>query len=151
MWPSCQNLVSFWRWIMPNSQKKILRLYFDFEKFQNSWFRFDDEDDDQDLDDTTRSRQDLSRSISILTYEAVEEIDLEFTRPIIILGPLKDRLNDDLMREYPNRYNKQHCTWMGLNNHWQWIWVGLDRVFPIQQGLVASTRSTVETIILLLA
>ncbi len=25
----------------------------------------------------------------MLTYEAVEEIDLEFTRPIIILGPMK--------------------------------------------------------------
>ena len=42
--------------------------------------------------------------MTILTYEPVQEIDLEFTRPIIILGPLKDRLNDDLMREYPNRF-----------------------------------------------
>ena len=29
------------------------------------------------------------REGSILTYEPVEEIDLEFTRPIIILGPMK--------------------------------------------------------------
>ena len=40
----------------------------------------------------------------MLTYEAVQEIDLEYTRPVIILGPLKDRLNDDLMREFPSRF-----------------------------------------------
>ena len=37
---------------------------------------------------------------AVLTYEAVQEIDLEFTRPVIILGSLKDRINDDLMREF---------------------------------------------------
>ena len=42
--------------------------------------------------------------ISVLTYEPVQEIDLEFTRPVIILGPLKERINDDLMREYPERF-----------------------------------------------
>lgn len=42
--------------------------------------------------------------MAVLTYEPVQEIDLEFTRPVIILGPLKDRLNDDLMREYPARF-----------------------------------------------
>ena len=36
--------------------------------------------------------------------EPVEEIDLQFTRPVIILGPLKDRINDDLMREFPERF-----------------------------------------------
>ena len=35
-----------------------------------------------------RSRED-GREGGMLTYEAVEEIDLEFTRPIIILGPMK--------------------------------------------------------------
>ena len=44
------------------------------------------------------------RSMHVLTYEAVQEIDLEYTRPVIILGPLKDRLNDDLMREFPSRF-----------------------------------------------
>ena len=29
------------------------------------------------------------REVSILTYETVEEIDLEYTRPIIVLGPMK--------------------------------------------------------------
>ena len=31
-------------------------------------------------------------------------VDLEFTRPVIILGPMKDRINDDLMREFPDRF-----------------------------------------------
>ena len=34
----------------------------------------------------------------------MEEIDLQFTRPVIILGPMKDRINDDLMREFPERF-----------------------------------------------
>ena len=34
----------------------------------------------------------------------MEEIDLQFTRPVIILGPLKDRINDDLMREFPENF-----------------------------------------------
>ena len=34
----------------------------------------------------------------------MEEIDLQFTRPVIILGPLKDRINDDLMREFPESF-----------------------------------------------
>ena len=40
----------------------------------------------------------------MLTYEAVQEIDLEYTRPVIILGALKDRVNDDLMREWVNEW-----------------------------------------------
>ena len=50
-----------------------------------------------------RSRDD-GRDGQILTYEPVEEIDLQFTRPVIILGPMKDRINDDLMREFPDRF-----------------------------------------------
>ncbi len=37
-----------------------------------------------------RSRDEVRES-SILTYETVEEIDLEYTRPIIVLGPMKVR------------------------------------------------------------
>ena len=52
----------------------------------------------------SRGRSDLVSTPSVLTYEPVSEIDLEFTRPVILLGPLKDRLNDDLMREFPARF-----------------------------------------------
>ena len=50
------------------------------------------------------SRLEGGRENHILTYEPVEEIDLQFTRPVIILGPMKDRINDDLMREFPERF-----------------------------------------------
>ena len=63
-------------------------------------------------------------NIIFLTYQPVKEIDIEFTkfrissskfmswyvwtfapcRPVIILGPMKDRINDDLMREFPERF-----------------------------------------------
>jgi hypothetical protein len=36
------------------------------------------------------------REASILTYETVEEIDLEYTRPIIVLGPMKVRIHSPL-------------------------------------------------------
>ena len=51
-----------------------------------------------------RSRDEGTGRPLVLTYEPVQEIDLEFTRPVIILGFLKDRLNDDLMREFPDRF-----------------------------------------------
>ena len=62
----------------------------------------------------SRGRDDGRSSASslpptILTYEAVQEIDLEFTRPVIVLGPLKDRVNDDLMREVRLRLHPPIC------------------------------------------
>lgn len=41
---------------------------------------------------------------TILTYEAVAQQELQYTRPVIILGPLKDRLNDDLIQEFPEKF-----------------------------------------------
>ena len=40
----------------------------------------------------------------ILSYECVAQQELRYTRPIIILGPLKDRLSDDLIQDFPNKY-----------------------------------------------
>ncbi|KAL3847162.1 hypothetical protein ACJMK2_018088 [Sinanodonta woodiana] len=40
----------------------------------------------------------------ILSYEAVVQQELKYTRPVIILGPLKDRLNDDLISEFPEKF-----------------------------------------------
>ncbi|XP_029648068.1 disks large homolog 2 isoform X10 [Octopus sinensis] len=40
----------------------------------------------------------------ILSYEAVIQQELKYTRPVIILGPLKDRINDDLISEFPDRF-----------------------------------------------
>lgn len=44
------------------------------------------------------------REESILSYEAVTQQEISYARPVIILGPLKDRVNDDLISEYPERF-----------------------------------------------
>ncbi|XP_021694503.1 disks large 1 tumor suppressor protein isoform X3 [Aedes aegypti] len=41
---------------------------------------------------------------NILSYESVQRLQISYTRPVIILGPLKDRINDDLISEYPNKF-----------------------------------------------
>lgn len=40
----------------------------------------------------------------ILSYESVAQEEITYARPVIILGPLKDRINDDLISEYPDRF-----------------------------------------------
>ena len=31
-------------------------------------------------------------------------ISVKYMRPVIVLGPLKDRVNDDLMAEFPDKF-----------------------------------------------
>lgn len=38
---------------------------------------------------------------AVLSYEAVVDTPINYVRPVVILGPLKDRINDDLISEYP--------------------------------------------------
>ncbi|ENN80236.1 hypothetical protein YQE_03338, partial [Dendroctonus ponderosae] len=41
---------------------------------------------------------------TVLSYEAVQQMQIQYTRPVIILGPLKDRINDDLISEFPEKF-----------------------------------------------
>ncbi|XP_041111896.1 disks large homolog 3-like isoform X7 [Polyodon spathula] len=41
---------------------------------------------------------------TILSYEPVMRQEIHYTRPVIILGPMKDRINDDLISEYPHKF-----------------------------------------------
>ncbi|XP_048400721.1 disks large homolog 3 isoform X5 [Stegostoma tigrinum] len=41
---------------------------------------------------------------TVLSYEAVTRLEIHYARPIIILGPMKDRINDDLISEFPNKF-----------------------------------------------
>ena len=50
-----------------------------------------------------RNEDDISSS-PIVSYELVQEIEIDYTRPVVILGPLKDRVNDELISEYPERF-----------------------------------------------
>jgi len=83
-------------------QKISFSRKFPFMKSRERLNKLDDEDSFEN-GSNHRSRDD-GRDGQILTYEPVEEIDLQFTRPVIILGPMKDRINDDLMREFPDRF-----------------------------------------------
>nr|XP_060623178.1 disks large homolog 1-like isoform X3 [Anolis sagrei ordinatus] len=40
----------------------------------------------------------------ILSYEPVSQQEVSYTRPVIILGPMKDRINDDLISEFPDKF-----------------------------------------------
>lgn len=41
---------------------------------------------------------------NVLSYEAVRQVTVQYARPVIILGPLKDRINDDLISEFPDKF-----------------------------------------------
>ncbi|XP_041034666.1 disks large homolog 4-like [Carcharodon carcharias] len=45
-----------------------------------------------------------SRDERVLSYEAVLQMEVHYARPIIILGPTKDRVNDDLLSEFPDKF-----------------------------------------------
>ncbi|XP_027006459.1 disks large homolog 2 isoform X21 [Tachysurus fulvidraco] len=48
---------------------------------------------------TMRSQEDV-----ILSYEPVIRQEIHYARPVIILGPMKDRINDDLISEFPDKF-----------------------------------------------
>ncbi|XP_057666210.1 disks large 1 tumor suppressor protein isoform X31 [Diorhabda carinulata] len=41
---------------------------------------------------------------NVLSYEPVQQLLINYTRPVIVLGPLKDRINDDLISEFPDKF-----------------------------------------------
>ncbi|XP_056591899.1 disks large homolog 2 isoform X7 [Triplophysa dalaica] len=48
---------------------------------------------------TLRSQEEV-----ILSYEPVIRQEISYARPVIILGPMKDRVNDDLISEFPDKF-----------------------------------------------
>jgi len=40
----------------------------------------------------------------ILSYEAVKKTSLDYVRPIVILGPMKDRIMEDLIQDHSDRF-----------------------------------------------
>ncbi|XP_043384296.1 disks large homolog 2 isoform X8 [Chelonia mydas] len=57
------------------------------------------EQSEQETSDPERGLEDC-----ILSYEPVTRQEINYTRPVIILGPIKDRLNDDLISEFPDKF-----------------------------------------------
>ncbi|XP_052455511.1 disks large homolog 1-like isoform X3 [Carassius gibelio] len=40
----------------------------------------------------------------VLSYETVAQQEVSYARPVIVLGPMKDRINDDLISEFPDKF-----------------------------------------------
>ncbi|XP_069825813.1 disks large homolog 2 isoform X10 [Dendropsophus ebraccatus] len=57
------------------------------------------EQSEQETSDPDRGQEDC-----ILSYEPVTRQEINYTRPVIILGPMKDRINDDLISEFPDKF-----------------------------------------------
>lgn len=56
------------------------------------------------LDESMESKESNTAEASIVSYELVQQIEIDYTRPVIVLGPLKDRINDELISDFPERY-----------------------------------------------
>nr|XP_048309950.1 disks large homolog 1 isoform X15 [Myodes glareolus] len=54
---------------------------------------------EQETSDADRGQEEY-----VLSYEPVNQQEVNYTRPVIILGPMKDRVNDDLISEFPDKF-----------------------------------------------
>ncbi|XP_036161210.1 disks large homolog 3 isoform X3 [Myotis myotis] len=60
-----------------------------------------------DSESSSRTRQthgSEGQEDTILSYEPVTRQEIHYARPVIILGPMKDRVNDDLISEFPHKF-----------------------------------------------
>ncbi|KAF2979189.1 hypothetical protein EK904_004213 [Melospiza melodia maxima] len=54
---------------------------------------------EQETSDIDRGQEEY-----VLSYEPVNQQEVSYTRPVIVLGPMKDRINDDLISEFPDKF-----------------------------------------------
>ncbi|XP_034563270.1 disks large homolog 1-like [Notolabrus celidotus] len=71
--------------------------------------RAQDRSDQDDKELVTSGTSDSESSSSgqeetLLTYQPVMQQEVNYTRPVIVLGPMKDRVNDDLISEFPDKF-----------------------------------------------
>ncbi|XP_035863227.1 disks large homolog 4-like isoform X5 [Sander lucioperca] len=71
--------------------------------------RSQDRSDQDDKELVTYGTSDNESSSSgqeetLLTYQPVIQQEVSYTRPVIVLGPMKDRINDDLISEFPDKF-----------------------------------------------
>ncbi|XP_040000741.1 disks large homolog 1-like isoform X15 [Xiphias gladius] len=57
-----------------------------------------------DISDDMLSKGHSGQEEYVLSYEPVIQQEVNYTRPVIILGPMKDRINDDLISEFPDKF-----------------------------------------------
>ncbi|KAM7013174.1 disks large homolog 4-like [Tautogolabrus adspersus] len=71
--------------------------------------RSQDRSDQDDKELVTSGTSDSESSSScqeetFLTYQPVMQQEVNYSRPVIMLGPMKDRINDDLISEFPDKF-----------------------------------------------
>ncbi|KAM6970277.1 disks large homolog 4 isoform 3-T3 [Aplochiton taeniatus] len=67
---------------------------------RKEWSRMNTKEREQSRDSLgSQGRDDNTHS-----YETVTQVEVHYARPIIILGPIKDRVNDDLLSEFPDKF-----------------------------------------------
>ncbi|XP_062341804.1 disks large homolog 4 isoform X2 [Osmerus eperlanus] len=67
---------------------------------RKEWSRMNTKERDHSRDSLgSQGRDDSAHS-----YETVTQVEVHYARPIIILGPIKDRVNDDLLSEFPDKF-----------------------------------------------
>ncbi|XP_028654121.1 disks large homolog 4 isoform X5 [Erpetoichthys calabaricus] len=67
---------------------------------RKEWSRLKTKERDRSRDSIgSQGRDDFVQS-----YETVTQMEVHYARPIIILGPTKDRVNDDLLSEFPDKF-----------------------------------------------
>ncbi|XP_069468538.1 disks large homolog 3 isoform X3 [Ambystoma mexicanum] len=88
-------------------RKKSFRLSrkFPFYKSKDNLVR-EGNGQDQGVTSNTSDSESSSKGQeeTILSYEPVTRQEIHYARPVIILGPMKDRVNDDLISEFPHKF-----------------------------------------------
>ncbi|XP_014051797.1 disks large homolog 4 isoform X10 [Salmo salar] len=67
---------------------------------RKEWSRMGTKERDHSRDSLGSQGRDDSQH----SYETVTQVEVHYARPIIILGPIKDRVNDDLLSEFPDKF-----------------------------------------------
>ncbi|KAM6954685.1 discs large homolog 1-like protein isoform 1-T1 [Aplochiton taeniatus] len=86
-------------------KKNLFSRKFSFYKSKNA-----SEQETSDVDQHATSHASDSESSYrgqeeyVLSYEPVIQQEVNYTRPVIVLGPMKDRINDDLISEFPDKF-----------------------------------------------
>ncbi|KAI4818715.1 hypothetical protein KUCAC02_004017 [Chaenocephalus aceratus] len=93
-------------------------------------------------DDFYGSKSLKGQEDTILSYEPVIRQEIHYTRPVIILGPMKDRVNDDLISEFPHKFGScvPHTTRPRRENEMD----GQDYHFNLYGTSILSVRTVAE-------
>uniref|UniRef100_A0A669E4K7 Discs, large homolog 2 (Drosophila) n=1 Tax=Oreochromis niloticus TaxID=8128 RepID=A0A669E4K7_ORENI len=86
----CENTIDYQSFTDKRKKNFIFTRKFPFYK---------NKDGEQDGSDSDRSQEEV-----ILSYEPVMRHEINYARPVIILGPMKERINDDLISEFPDKF-----------------------------------------------